>query len=43
MLFKLCGRLHTDDRPDDDHFSILYGVMYQEAEFSTNIQAGKDL
>ena len=24
-------------------FSILYGVMYQEAEFATNIQAMKDL
>ena len=37
----LYGRLHTDDRPDDDHlflFSILYGIMYQEAEFATNIQ-----
>ena len=22
-------------------FSILYGVMYQEAEFATNIQTGK--
>ena len=20
VLFKLYGRLHTDDRPDDDHF-----------------------
>ena len=39
-FFTLYGRLHTDDRPDDDHFcfSILYGVMYQEAEFVTNIQ-----
>ena len=45
MLFTLYGRLHTDNRPDDDHFcfSILYGVMYQEAEFATNIQTGKDL
>ena len=24
-------------------FSIVYGVMYQEAEFATNIQTGKDL
>ena len=24
-------------------FSILYGVMYQEAEFAANIQAMKDL
>ena len=24
-------------------FSILYGVMYQETEFATNIQTGKDL
>ena len=37
-----------DDRPDDTHwwqtrwwpflFSILYGVLYLEAEFATNIQ-----
>ena len=24
-------------------FSILYEIMYQEAEFATNIQTGKDL
>ena len=44
MLFTLYGRLHTDEtRWRPFLFSILYGVMYQEAEFATNIQTGKDL
>ena len=39
-FFTLYSRLHTDDRPDDDHFCFPFymGVMYQEAEFATNIQ-----
>ena len=40
-FFTLYG-LHTDDRPDDDHFCFpFYMVMYQEAEFATNIQTGR--
>ena len=39
MLRPITEKVHSGNGP----VSLVYGVMYQEAEFATNIQTGKDL